>query len=83
MENYGGPVVTRGGLVFIAATPDSKIRAFDKSSGKIIWEAALPFPAYATPCIYFLDGKEYIVVACGGQKLGSPAGDCYIAFAIP
>jgi quinoprotein glucose dehydrogenase len=82
-ENYGGPVVTRGGLVFIAATPDSKIRAFDKSTGKILWEASLPFPGYATPCTYFLDGKQYVVIACGGQKLGSPAGDRYVAFAIP
>ncbi|PRY15494.1 quinoprotein glucose dehydrogenase [Pontibacter ummariensis] len=82
-ENYGGPLVTKGGLVFIAATKDAKLRAFDKKSGKVLWEAQLPVPAYATPATYLLNGKQYVVVACGGGKIGSPSGDQYIAFALP
>ncbi|MCG9972763.1 PQQ-binding-like beta-propeller repeat protein [Christiangramia crocea] len=82
-ENYGGPVVTRGGLVFIAATKDSKIRAFDKTSGEVLWEAKLPVPGYATPAVYTIEGKEYLVIACGGGKIGSPSGDEYLAFALP
>jgi quinoprotein glucose dehydrogenase len=82
-ENYGGPVVTKGGLVFIAATKDAKIRAFDKQSGKILWEAQLPVPGYATPAVYAVGGKQYVVIACGGGKIGSKSGDQYIAFALP
>jgi quinoprotein glucose dehydrogenase len=82
-ENYGGPVVTKGGLVFIAATKDSKIRAFDKKTGKILWEAPLPAPGYATPAVYNIAGKQYLVIVCGGGKIGSVSGDEYIAFALP
>jgi quinoprotein glucose dehydrogenase len=82
-ENYGGPVVTKGGLVFIAASRDAKIRAFDKDTGKILWEAQLPVPGYATPAVYEAGGKQYLVIACGGGKIGSKSGDEYIAFAIP
>lgn len=82
-ENYGGPLVTKGGLVFIAATKDSKIRAFDKQTGKVLWEATLPVPGYATPATYMLGGRQYVVIACGGGKIGSPSGDEYIAFALP
>lgn len=82
-RNYGGPVVTKGGLVFIAATLDEKIRAFDKNSGEILWEAKLPAAGYATPAVYVIDGKQYIVIACGGGKLGSKSGDSYVAFALP
>lgn len=82
-ENYGGPVVTKGGLVFIAATKDAKIRAFDKQSGKVLWEAQLPVPGYATPAVYEVGGKQYVVIACGGGKIGSKSGDQYIAFALP
>ncbi len=82
-ENYGGPVVTKGGLVFIAATKDSKIRAFDKDSGKVLWEAELPAPGYATPAVYEVNGKQYLVIACGGGKIGSISGDEYVAFALP
>ncbi|MFC4221298.1 PQQ-binding-like beta-propeller repeat protein [Flagellimonas marina] len=81
-ENYGGPVVTKGGLVFIAATKDSKIRAFDKNTGKVVWEAQLPAPGYATPAVYTVAGKQYIVIACGGGKIGSISGDEYVAFAL-
>jgi quinoprotein glucose dehydrogenase len=82
-ENYGGPLVTKGGLIFIAATKDSKIRAFDKQSGKVLWESTLPAPGYATPATYSLDGRQYIVIACGGGKIGSKSGDEYVAFALP
>ncbi len=82
-ECYGGPVVTKGGVVFIAATKDSKIRAFDKKSGKVLWEAQLPAPGYATPCTYSINGKQFLVIACGGGKIGNKSGDSYIAFALP
>ena len=82
-ENYGGPVVTAGGLVFIAATRDSKIRAFHKNTGTLLWEYPLPVPGYATPSVYIVQGKQYLVIACGGGKIGSPSGDVYMAFALP
>ena len=81
-RNYGGPVVTKGGLVFIAATLDEKIRAFDKNTGELLWEAKLPAAGYATPAIYKADGRQYVVIACGGGKLGSKSGDTYVAFAL-
>jgi len=67
-ENYGGAVVTAGGLVIIAATRDEKIRAFNKRSGKLLWEADLPASGFATPSVYTAGGREYIVIACGGSK---------------
>ena len=82
-ENYGGPVVTAGGLVFIAATKDAKIRAFNKLTGKLLWEAQLPAAGFATPSIYEEGGKQYLVIACGGGKLGTKTGDAYAAFALP
>ena len=82
-ENYGGPVVTSGGLVFIAATRDSKIRAFDKLTGKQLWEYQLPAPGFATPAVYQYKGRQYLVIACGGGKLGANSSDAYIAFALP
>ena len=82
-EGYGGPLVTKGGLIFIAASKDAKIRAFDKKSGKVLWEAQLPVPGYATPATYIVDDRQYVVIACGGGKIGSKSGDQYIAFALP
>ena len=82
-ENYGGPAVTAGGLVFIAATLDRKLHAFRARDGKLLWEAELPAAAYATPAVYAAGGRQYVVVACGGGKLGSPSGDQYVAFALP
>jgi quinoprotein glucose dehydrogenase len=82
-ENYGGPVVTAGGLLFIAATKDEKFRAFDKKTGKVLWETKLPAGGYATPCTYMVNGKQYVVIAAGGGKMGTPSGDAYIAFALP
>jgi quinoprotein glucose dehydrogenase len=81
-ENYGGPVVTAGGVLFIAATKDGMFRAFNKRTGKLIWETKLPYPGFATPAVYEVNGKQYVVVACGGGKLGTPSGDVYIAFAL-
>lgn len=82
-ENYGGPLVTKGGLVFIAATKDEKIRAFDKETGKVVWESTLPAAGYATPATYTIDGRQYVVIACGGGKIGSKSGDSYVSFALP
>ncbi len=82
-EGYGGPLVTKGGLVFIAASKDAKMHAFDKATGKLLWEAQLPVPGYATPATYSIDGRQYVVIACGGGKIGSKSGDEYIAFALP
>lgn len=81
-ENYGGAVVTKGGLLFIAATKDEKFRAFDKENGKILWETKLPAGGYATPSTYQIKGKQYIVIAAGGGKMGTRSGDSYIAFAL-
>lgn len=82
-ENYGGPVITASGLVFIAATKDEKIRAFDQRDGKILWETSLPAGGYATPSTYSVDGRQYLVIACGGGKMGTKSGDAYVAFALP
>jgi len=82
-ENYGGPVVTAGNVLFIAATEDSMFRAFDKRTGEILWETQLPASAFATPSTYTVNGKQFVVVACGGSKGGTPAGDSYVAFALP
>ena len=82
-EQYGGPIVTAGGLVFIAATMDAKFRAFDSATGKLLWEAALPAPGYATPATFSVNGHQYVVIAAGGGKLGSPSSDSYVAYALP
>jgi quinoprotein glucose dehydrogenase len=81
-ENYGASVVTKGGLLFIAATKDGRIRAFNKRTGKVLWEYRLPAPGFATPAVYEVDGKQFIVIACGGGKLGTHSGDSYVAFAL-
>ncbi|MDX1981645.1 MAG: PQQ-binding-like beta-propeller repeat protein [Bryobacteraceae bacterium] len=83
-ENYGGPVVTAGGLLFIGATNhDRKFRAFDKITGKLLWETTLPVSGNATPAVYEVNGKQYVVIACGGGKSGRPSGGSYVAFALP
>ncbi|NCI48099.1 outer membrane protein assembly factor BamB family protein [Sediminibacterium soli] len=81
-ENYGGPVVTKGGLLFIAAARDGKLRAYNKRTGKLLWEYSLPAPGFATPSVYRANGKQYLVIACGGGKLGTVSGDSYVAFAL-
>lgn len=82
-ENYGGPIVTAGGLVFIGATKDSYFRAFDKSTGEVIWKYKLPAPGMATPATYEVNGKQYVVTAAGGGKLTEERGDTYVAFELP
>jgi quinoprotein glucose dehydrogenase len=82
-ELYGGPLVTKSGLIFIAATKDEKIRAFDKHTGKQVWEAPLPAAGYATPATYSIAGKQYVVIACGGGKIGSKSGDSFVCFSLP
>ncbi len=80
--NAGGPVVTAGGLVFIAGTEDEKFRAFDKKTGKVVWEYQLPAGAFATPVTYEVNGKQYVAIAVGGVRNGHKAGGWYIAFAL-
>jgi quinoprotein glucose dehydrogenase len=84
-ENYGGPIVTAGGLLFIGATNfDRKFRAFDKDTGELLWEATMPYSGNATPATYEIDGRQYVVTAAGGGKdpnFGS--GGVYVAFALP
>jgi quinoprotein glucose dehydrogenase len=82
-DSYGGPVVTASGLLFIAGTKDGKFRVYDKKNGNLLWETVLPAPAFATPSTYSVNGKQYIVLACGGTKLGAPKGESYVAFALP
>ncbi len=82
-ENYGGPVITASGLLFIAATRDEMFRVFDTSNGKVLWETKLPAGGYATPAVYAVNGKQYVVIACGGGKMGTKSGDAYVAFALP
>ena len=83
-ENFGGTIVTAGGLVLIGGSKDEKFRAFDKRTGQILWETRLPAGGYATPSTYMVDGRQYIVIAaCGGGKPGTPPGDSFVAFALP
>ena len=83
-ENFGGSIVTAGGLVFIGATTDEMFRAFDKSTGQVLWQTQLPAGGYATPATYEAGGKQYVLIAAGGAgKLKTKAGDQFIAFAIP
>jgi quinoprotein glucose dehydrogenase len=83
-ENYGGPVVTAGGLVFIGATNyDRKFRAFCAATGKRLWETTLPAAGNATPAVYAVGGKQYVAIAAGGGKWGAPSGGSYVAFTLP
>ncbi len=82
-ENHGGPVVTAGGLLFIAATYDQNLRAFDTKTGKVVWQYKLPFGAVATPITYMKDGKQYVAIAAGGGKYGMARGSSYLCFALP
>ncbi|MEX1240213.1 MAG: PQQ-binding-like beta-propeller repeat protein [Cyclobacteriaceae bacterium] len=81
-ESYGGPVTTASGLLFIAGTKDKKFRVYNKANGDLVWETTLPAAGFATPSTYQVDGKQYVVVACGGTKLGAEKGDSYVAFAL-
>jgi quinoprotein glucose dehydrogenase len=83
-DSYGGPVATANGLLIIAATTyDNKFHVYDKRTGKLLWETTLPAAGNATPSVYMIDGREFIVIACGGGKNGAPSGGSYVAFALP
>jgi quinoprotein glucose dehydrogenase len=83
-ENYGGGIVTAGGLLFIGATNyDKKFRAFDKATGKVLWETTLEAAANATPVVYEVSGRQYVAIGAGGGKWGNPSGGTYYAFALP
>ena len=84
-ENYGGPIVTAGGLIFIGATNfDRKFRALDKTTGELLWETTLPFAGNATPATYEVNGRQFVVIAAGGGKdPKSGSGGIYVAFALP
>lgn len=82
-ENYGGPLLTSSGLLFIGATSDEKFRAFDANDGQLLWETDLPAAGYATPASYMVDGRQFVVIAAGGGKIGTPSGDAWVAFALP
>ncbi len=82
-ENYGGGVVTSGGLLFIGATNhDRKFHVYDKATGKLLWETLLPAAGNATPATYEVDGRQFVVIAAGGGKSGAPSGGSYVAFAL-
>ena len=82
-ENVGGPVTTASGLVFVGATPDLKMRAFGVADGAALWEADLWAAGYATPVVYRAAGRQFVVIAAGGGRLGPPSGSEYVAFALP
>jgi quinoprotein glucose dehydrogenase len=82
-DNYGGPVVTAGGLIFIGATADETFRVFDKETGKILWQTKLPFGGNATPSTYMVNGRQYVVISAGGGKSGRPRGGSLVVFALP
>jgi quinoprotein glucose dehydrogenase len=83
-ENFGGAIVTAGGLVFASGTRDNKIRAFDADSGQELWSHQLPLHGSAPPASYQVNGRQFIVLpATGGGKLGGPTGDYFVAFALP
>jgi quinoprotein glucose dehydrogenase len=80
-ENYGGPIVTAGGVLFIGATNfDRKFRAFDAATGRLLWQVTLPFAANTTPATYQAQGRQYVVVAAGGGKSRDPSGGMFIAY---
>ncbi len=81
-ENYGGPIVTAGGVVFIAASKDEKLHAFDRDTGRLLWQTDLPAGGYATPATYSVNGRQFVVIACGGGKMGTKSGDAYVAFSL-
>ncbi len=82
-ESYGGPVVTASGLIFIGATPDRKFSVYDTRNGALLWQADLPAAGFATPAMYSVEGRQFVVIAAGGGRMGPPSGSGYIAFALP
>lgn len=82
--NVGGPITTGGGLTFVAATMDAKLRALETTTGKELWSADLPVPGMALPVTYMAGGKQYVVIAAGGNaQVGTPIGDYLVAYALP
>ena len=82
--NYGGPILTASGLVFIGASNyDKKFRAFDVKTGKLLWETLMPASGNATPATYEIGGRQFVVIAAGGGKRGGESGSKYVAFALP
>ncbi|NNF28417.1 MAG: PQQ-binding-like beta-propeller repeat protein, partial [Gemmatimonadetes bacterium] len=80
---FGGPLVTGGGLTFVAAGMDDRIRAFDSETGAVLWEHELPAGGQAAPMTYRIDGRQYVVIVAGGRGgIGSP-GDYIVAFTLP
>lgn len=78
--NYGGPVVTASGLIFIAATPDKMFKVYDTQDGALLWQYELPAGGFSTPAVYSVDGEQYVVITAGGGRLGPPSGSEYLAF---
>ncbi|GGG37602.1 hypothetical protein GCM10011414_03710 [Croceivirga lutea] len=81
-ENYGGPIITENGLLFIAATKDGFFRIYDRHTGDLLREIKLPFASFATPAMYSISGKQYITLACGGEKLGTDKGNLLVTFGL-
>ena len=81
--SYGGPVVTASGLIFIAATPDAKFRAYDERDGALLWETELSAAGFSTPAVYSVAGRQYVAIAAGGGRTGVPSGADYFAFRLP
>jgi quinoprotein glucose dehydrogenase len=82
--NLGGPMITGGGLVFISAAMDNRLRAFDLASGAVLWSADLPAGGQASPMSYAIGGRQYVVIAAGGHSvIGTKKGDAVIAYALP
>jgi quinoprotein glucose dehydrogenase len=83
-ENYGGPIVTASGVLFIGATNfDRKFRAFDAATGRLLWQVTLPFAANTTPATYQAGGRQYVLVPAGGGKSREPSGGLFIAYRLP
>lgn len=84
-ENYGGPLLTAGGVLFIGATiHDRAFRAFDAATGKVLWEASLPYAGVASPVTYSVGGRQFVVIAASGARdPAGPQGSAYVAFALP
>ena len=83
-ENYGGPITTASGLLFIGATVfDRQFRAFDKETGALLWQTELPYSGVATPATFMVDGRQYVVIATSGGRDPSQRGAAYVAFALP
>ena len=81
-DNYGGPMSTAGGLIFIAMSKGERLHAFDQETGRLLWQTNLPAGGYATPATYEVKGRQYVVIACGGGKMHTKSGDAYVAFAL-